>query len=91
LGDEEDDLQNWVEPEVVPQCFSSYLRTCTIHNIVGIQSELMLIKYILKNARNLQIMRMESICDHPEIETEVFTCPKASATCQVFWIQRFEL
>jgi hypothetical protein len=47
----------------------------------------MLIKYILKNARNLQIMRMESICDHPEIETEVSTCPKASATCQVFWIQ----
>jgi hypothetical protein len=85
LEDEEYDLQNWVEPEVVPQCFSSHLRTCTIHNFEGIQSELMLIKYILKNARNLQIMSIESISDHPEIETEVSTCPKASATCQVFW------
>ncbi|KAK2415176.1 FBD-associated F-box protein [Trifolium repens] len=84
LEDEEYDLQNWVEPEVVPQCLSSHLRTCTIYNFEGKQSELMLIKYILKNARNLQVMRIEIGCDHPEIKTEVSTCPRP-LQCQVFW------
>ncbi|XP_045793066.1 FBD-associated F-box protein At5g56370-like [Trifolium pratense] len=85
-GHEEDYLQNnWVEPEVVPQCLSSFLRTCTIHNFLGLQSELMLIKYILKNARNLQFMRMQNIWDNPEIETELSTCPKASATCRLLF------
>ncbi|WJX77100.1 hypothetical protein P8452_60440 [Trifolium repens] len=36
-GSEEDILHNWVEPEVVPQCLSSYLRICTIHNFLGLQ------------------------------------------------------
>ncbi|PNX76395.1 F-box/LRR-repeat protein, partial [Trifolium pratense] len=34
---QEDVLQNLVEPEVVPQCLSSHLRSCTIHNFLGIQ------------------------------------------------------
>jgi hypothetical protein len=73
-----------VEPEVAPQCLSSHLRTCTIHNFEGIQIELVLIKYILKNARNLQMMRMQNIRDHhDEIERKLSTCPKASATCQL--------
>ncbi|GAU24670.1 hypothetical protein TSUD_322780 [Trifolium subterraneum] len=70
-------------PEVVPQCLSSHLRICTIDNLLDLQSELMLIKYILKNARNLQIMKMHYIMDHPEIEAELSTCPKASTTCQL--------
>ncbi|CAJ2672337.1 unnamed protein product [Trifolium pratense] len=81
---QEDVLQNLAEPEVVPQCLSSHLRSCTIHNFLGIQSKLMLIKYVLKNARNLQFMRIQNIRDHPdEIETELSTCPKASTTCQL--------
>jgi hypothetical protein len=83
-GSEEDILHNWVEPEAVPQCLSSYLRICTIHNFLGLQSEFTLVEYILKNARNLQIMRMQNIRDHPdEIERKLSTCPKASATCQL--------
>ncbi|XP_045793067.1 FBD-associated F-box protein At5g56370-like isoform X1 [Trifolium pratense] len=85
-GNQEDVLQNWVEPEVVPQCLSSHLRSCTLHKFLGLQSELMLINYILKNARNLQIMKMQNIRDHPEIETELSTCPKASATCQFIFV-----
>jgi hypothetical protein len=73
-----------VEPEVVPQCLSSHLKICTIHNFLGLQIELILVEYILKNARNLQMMRMQSIRDrHDEIETKLSTCPKASATCQL--------
>jgi hypothetical protein len=68
-GNEDDDQQNWAEPERVPQCLSSYLRTCTIHNFLGLQSELMLAKYILKNARNLQIMKImkwKKNCPHAQ-------------------------
>jgi hypothetical protein len=50
-----------VEPEVVPQCLSSHLKICTIHNFLGLQIELILVEYILKTARNLQMMRMQSI------------------------------
>jgi hypothetical protein len=71
-----------VEPEVVPQCLSSCLRNCTIHNLSG---ELIIAKYILKNARNLQMMEIWSIMDdQSEIERKLSACPKASATCQLF-------
>ncbi|CAJ2672339.1 unnamed protein product [Trifolium pratense] len=89
LAGNEDGQQNWVEPEFVPQCLSSYLRTCSIHIFLSLpsvdllQSELMLAKYILKNARNLQTMKIWNI--HPEIERKLSTCPKASATCQLLF------
>jgi hypothetical protein len=84
-GIEDDDQQNWAEPERFPQCLSSYLRTCTIHNFLGLQSELMLAKYILKNARNLQIMKIWNIRFHHEMKRKLSTCPKASPTCQLLF------
>ncbi|CAJ2672340.1 unnamed protein product [Trifolium pratense] len=84
-GNEEDGQQNWAEPEVVPQCLSSHLRTCSIHNFLGLQSELMLAKYILKNARNLQIMEIGYLRCYPEMQIKLSACPKASATCQLLY------
>ena len=48
-----DDKENWVDPDVVPQCISLHLRTCNLFNFLGLQGEVKLAKYILKNARVL--------------------------------------
>jgi hypothetical protein len=76
------DGENLVEPKFVPQCLSSYLRTCTILNMGGLQSELIFATYILKNARILQTMEIWTQ-EQREIERKLSPCPKASATCQL--------
>ncbi|RHN71558.1 putative FBD domain-containing protein [Medicago truncatula] len=75
----EDNQENWVDPEFVPQCFLSHLRTYTILNNAGPQSQLMLGKYILKNANSLQTMTISSESEKRKLSE----CPKASATCQL--------
>ncbi|XP_058752353.1 FBD-associated F-box protein At5g56370-like [Vicia villosa] len=79
----ENNQENTTEPEFVPQCISLYLRTCTIRNFLGLQGELKLAKYILKNGKNLQTMSIWGIWELPEIERELSACPKASATCEL--------
>lgn len=81
--EEEDDDESWVEPESIPQCMSSYLRTCTIWNVSGLQCELLLSKYILKNAKKLQTMTIWSKGEPLKIERKLFPCIKASATCKL--------
>ncbi|CAJ2640056.1 unnamed protein product [Trifolium pratense] len=83
----EDELGNSAEePELVPECVSSCLKTCTIRDIGGLQSELILPTFILKNARILQTMKVWSgwMQKKSEIEEKLSPCPKASATCQLF-------
>jgi len=86
LGNEEDDQEDRVEPEFVPQCLSSHLRTCTIQDNGGLQSEFMLAKYILKNAKFLQTMTFSSEIEQHELERKFSSCPKASAKCQLLVI-----
>jgi len=77
------DQENWVEPELIPECLLSCLRTCIIGDFSGIQSELQLAKYILKNSRNLESMNIWSKGEQPEIERKLSSCPKASITCKL--------
>jgi len=72
-----------VEPELIPECLLSCLRTCIIGDFSGIQSELQLAKYILKNSRNLESMNIWSKGEQPEIERKLSSCPKASITCKL--------
>ncbi|RHN66126.1 putative F-box domain, FBD domain, leucine-rich repeat domain, L domain-containing protein [Medicago truncatula] len=74
----EDDQENWVEPEFVPQCLLSHLRTCTLQFFV-IRRKRMIAKYILKNANFLQCMTILSECE----KSILSEFPKASATCQL--------
>jgi len=83
IGNEEGNLQNWVEPEFVPQCILSDLKTSTVWDIVSRQIELMLEKYILKNAKNLETMTIWSETEQSEIERKLSKCPKGSTTCQL--------
>jgi len=83
----EGDKKSWVEPESVPQCLLSHLRTCTIWYSEGLQSQLILATYILKNAYVLQTMKISSgLCSNISEKSKFSECPKASATCQLLWI-----
>ncbi|XP_045817487.1 FBD-associated F-box protein At4g10400-like isoform X1 [Trifolium pratense] len=75
--------ENWVEPEFVPQCLLSSLRSCTIHDFSDLQSELMLEQYILKNAIILQTMTIWCKTEQPEMESKLSICPMASETCEL--------
>jgi hypothetical protein len=73
---------NWVDPIFVPQCLSLQLRTCKLLNFLGKEGELLFARYILKNARVLQIMQIYCHGDL-KIERELFLCPSASPICDV--------
>jgi hypothetical protein len=77
------DQENWVEPEFVPQCLLSSLRTFSIHDFSDLQSDLMLEQYILKNATILQTMKIWCKTEQPEMEGKLSICPVASATCEL--------
>ncbi|KEH41631.1 FBD protein [Medicago truncatula] len=77
------DEENWEQPEFVPECSLSCLRTCTIGDFSGLPIELGLAKYILKNSRTLEIMVIWSKRERAEIERKLFLCLKASATCEL--------
>jgi len=77
-----DDKENWVDPDFVLQCLSLHLRVFHLSSFLGLQGELQLAKYILKNARVLQTMKICYI-GQPEIERLLSSCPRASSTCQL--------
>ncbi|XP_045794310.1 F-box/FBD/LRR-repeat protein At4g00160-like isoform X2 [Trifolium pratense] len=78
-----DDNENWVDPDFVPQCLSLHLRTCYISSFFGLHgTELMLAKYILKNAKVLQTMNIWN-SGQPEIKQQLSSSPVASATCKL--------
>ncbi|RHN66009.1 putative FBD domain, leucine-rich repeat domain, L domain-containing protein [Medicago truncatula] len=77
-----DDKENWVDPDCVLQCISLHLRVFDISSFLGLQGELRLARYILKNARVLQTMKIWYI-GSPEIETLLSSCPRASSACKL--------
>jgi hypothetical protein len=74
------------DQELVPRCLSSSLTTCTIRDFATttLESLIMLARFIMKNARVLETM---TICSNgerfSEIERQLSSCPRASATCQL--------
>jgi len=79
---EEDDKEGWVDPDVVPECLSLHLRTCNLFKLSGLHDELMLARYIFKNARVLQTMKIWNV-GQPGIERILFSVPRASSTCKL--------
>ncbi|XP_058736754.1 F-box/FBD/LRR-repeat protein At3g26920-like [Vicia villosa] len=77
-----DDRENWVDPDFVSQCLSLHLKTCHLLSFLGLQGELLLAKYILKNAAVLQTMKIWN-GGQPEIERLLQSCPRASSTCKL--------
>ncbi|XP_045802181.1 F-box/FBD/LRR-repeat protein At5g53840-like [Trifolium pratense] len=86
IGMVEDVMENWVDPTFVPQCLSLQLKTCIMRHFLGQESEIQFTRYILKNARVLQTMKIHCGEDL-EIEKELSLCPRASSTCELIIIQ----
>ncbi|RHN45840.1 putative FBD domain-containing protein [Medicago truncatula] len=77
-----DDKEQWVDPKVVPECLSSHLKSCDLYTFLGLEGELHLACYILKNARVLEEMMIWNV-GHTEVKRSIFSCLKASAKCRV--------
>ncbi|KAK2360528.1 FBD-associated F-box protein [Trifolium repens] len=77
-----DDKENWVDPDFVPQCLSLHLITCNLVNFLGLQGELQLAMYILKNAKVLQNMRI-SYWGKSKFYRMLSSSPTASPMCKL--------
>ncbi|RHN70632.1 putative FBD domain, leucine-rich repeat domain, L domain-containing protein [Medicago truncatula] len=82
-GIREDVHENWEDhPIFVPQSLSLQLKTCKLLNFLGEEGELLLARYILKNARVLQTMKIHC-SDDPKIGRELLLCPRAGPLLHV--------
>ncbi|KAK2441759.1 FBD-associated F-box protein [Trifolium repens] len=81
-----DDKENWVDPDIVPQCLSLHLRACYLSSFLGLQGELRLARYILKNAKVLQTMRIDTIGQQPGLEELLSSFPRASSLCKFTFV-----
>ncbi|GAU25867.1 hypothetical protein TSUD_164080 [Trifolium subterraneum] len=75
------DNENWVDPDFVPQCLSLHLRTCSFSSCFGLHGT-ELAKYILKNAEVLQTMKVRNT-GQTKIKRQLSSCPRASAICEL--------
>ncbi|AES94287.1 F-box/RNI/FBD-like domain protein [Medicago truncatula] len=60
LYERQRDEHDWGEPQTVPKCLSSQLRTCSLIGYKGSNCELLFAEYILKNAKVLQTMKIST-------------------------------
>ncbi|XP_045787241.1 putative FBD-associated F-box protein At5g56820 [Trifolium pratense] len=79
---------NWRDPNPVPECISSHLRSCTI-NYEGWKDELKFTKYILQNARLLEVMKIKHKHKKPCLE-ELASCPMISSECELLVTSFFD-
>ncbi|KAF1862911.1 hypothetical protein Lal_00009291 [Lupinus albus] len=85
--DENIDVKKW-QPELTPECLSTQLNLCSFQNFRGWKCELEFAKYIMKNAKVLQNMRISSHrSSKPQTKLEMVKklslCPKSSPTCEL--------
>nr|POF14510.1 putative fbd-associated f-box protein [Quercus suber] len=77
----------WTESVNVPKCLKSHLRTISLRQFKGLEHELKLITYMLKNAKVLQRMDIlsgsSSYKKKFRILNKLFELPRASSTCEL--------
>jgi len=77
---------HWSDPQIVPECLSSQLRTFTFKYYKGSKSEVEFAKYIMQTSKVLQNMTIHTTLDidlkQPMLET-FSLCPRGSATCNL--------
>ncbi|KAK2413809.1 FBD-associated F-box protein [Trifolium repens] len=75
-------------PSNLPECISLMLQKCIIKNFIGEEYGMKFLQYIMLNSKSLQRIAIscESFMDlHTklELQQELFSFPKSSATCQI--------
>jgi len=53
---------NWQDPQNIPTCISSQLRTCLFIECQGMKSELQFAEYVMTNSKVLRTMTIKSAC-----------------------------
>ncbi|GAU13050.1 hypothetical protein TSUD_173500 [Trifolium subterraneum] len=86
LYESEIDELVWKEPQIVPECISSQLRTCSLIDYKGTECELQFAKYILKNAKLMHTMTISAspvvdINTKHQMLMKLSLCPRGSTTC----------
>lgn len=77
------------ESNILPECFSLQLQKCTIENFIGEEYAVKFVRYIMWNSTCLQNVAISCVsCMDPqmklELQQELLSFPKSSATCQVY-------
>ncbi|AES93919.1 cyclin-like F-box protein [Medicago truncatula] len=77
---------HWKDPQIIPQCLSSRLKTFKFKSFNDFDCEVQFAKYIMQNSKVLQNMTIHTTLDidlkHPMLET-LSLCPMGSATCNL--------
>ncbi|RHN45189.1 putative F-box domain, FBD domain, leucine-rich repeat domain, L domain-containing protein [Medicago truncatula] len=86
-GIDEDD---WKEPEIIPNCLSSQLRTCSLIDYKGMKCELQFAEYVLKNANLLRTMTISAspgdLTLKHQMLMDLSLCPRGSIACKLSFI-----
>ncbi|XP_057437488.1 putative F-box/FBD/LRR-repeat protein At4g13965 [Lotus japonicus] len=80
----------WPNTHVIPECFSSQLRTCWLTELTGTKCEMTFAKFIMQNSTLLRTMKISSnrYLSHEknlEMRKELNSCPRSSASCELLF------
>ncbi|XP_058784609.1 putative FBD-associated F-box protein At1g50980 [Vicia villosa] len=80
----------WEDPEIVPECLSSNLKTCCISGYEGNKWDFKFAKYIIENSKVLNTMTIHSersfgIYDKYQMLGELSSCARGSTTCKLLF------
>ncbi|KAM1117387.1 hypothetical protein ACFX2I_007801 [Malus domestica] len=88
----EDSAREWVPPEFVPVCLSSYLKTISIQGIEGRPDEMEVTKYLLKHGEVLDKVTFYTSAvraDHKmKLCQDISMFSKGSMTCQIDFLEK---
>ncbi|XP_018499927.2 F-box/FBD/LRR-repeat protein At5g56420 [Pyrus x bretschneideri] len=88
----EDSVREWVSPEFVPVCLSSYLKTISIQGIEGRHDEMEVTKYLLKHGEVLDKVTFYTSAvraDHKmKLCQDISMFSKGSMTCQIDFLEK---
>ncbi|CAA0815970.1 Putative F-box/FBD/LRR-repeat protein [Striga hermonthica] len=64
----QEDLNYWVEPKQVPICLISHLKYVGIYGFEGVEPELNMTKYLLRNSKVLKSLDIQPRSDQPRLK-----------------------
>lgn len=80
--------KDWKNPNSIPKCVSSHLKRCEIRHYEGRNGDLQFARYILQNARFLQVMKLNVSSPSygkSQIIEDLSSCPRSSEGCKLLF------
>ncbi|XP_061341179.1 F-box/FBD/LRR-repeat protein At4g00160-like [Gastrolobium bilobum] len=78
---------DWPYPQFVPESISLHLKTCRLYNYQSSKGEFRFVRYILRNARLLQSMKIISCTSNQDVKLKMIKdlsfCRRRSVTCKL--------